>query len=105
MDSKQGKGILDVSVNAVLDVTPRKAGKLVWVVLKRLSGSETRKLRKQVESLRIQVGSHNERINDHVAPPSGPHSHFEQEMTPERTGEALKQELKDAEYDQEPFEA
>ncbi len=53
------KGILDVSVNSILDVTPRKVGKATFGLAKRLykaaSGSEVRQLRKELEALKAKL--------------------------------------------------
>lgn len=59
MSTKKAKNILDVSVNSVLDATPRKLGKLGWNLAKYAYGVASRK---RVRELVKRVGELEQQI-------------------------------------------
>lgn len=58
METKQSVSPLDLSVNAVLDITPRKIGKLGWKLGKAIwykaTNREVKQLRMELEALKTQ---------------------------------------------------
>ena len=56
---KVGLNPMDLSINAVLDVTPRKIGKLGWKLGKAIwhkaTNREVKKLRNEIEELKTQL--------------------------------------------------
>ena len=58
METKQSLSPLDVSVNSVLDVTPRKIGRLSWKLAKaiwdKVRNREVKQLRMELEALKAQ---------------------------------------------------
>ena len=58
MSQEQSTSPLDLSVNTVLDITPRKIGKLGWqfgkVIWDKVSNREVRQLRTELDALKTQ---------------------------------------------------